>query len=263
MRWGGVSEGLLPEEAVGRSPTQTTSSQNLYPQNQAGAAAPSPAWQAACLGSPTQRSKTGFSPQCASTPHGWPGGWGNELAGKDTLICFSSPKAASGSMGEGRGANLRGGDLSAGARSGDLPRGPSREQPNPWCLRTKSCGLIETTLPSKDGPHRRPWHGPNSARRVGISGICRARLQGAGTTRNSRSLISGLRSWVPRHLAGAQFRTDLALATSRLLILVHGQHLHVKLAETFGPFWLSIFSGPLCAPPPQALSPQAKGHSSP
>lgn len=73
-----------------------------------------------------------------------------------------------------------------------------------------------------------------------------SRLQGAETTGNSRSLISELRSWVPRHFAGAQCRTDMGLITSRLLIPVHAQEPHVKLAETFGPFWLSICSAPPC-----------------
>lgn len=52
--------------------------------------------------------------------------------------------------------------------------------------------------------------------------------QGARTTRISRSLTSGLRSWVPRYLAGTQVGTALALVTSQLLILVHVQHPHAK-----------------------------------
>lgn len=91
---GGVSEGLLPEEAVGRSPAQTTSSQNLHPQNQAGAAAPSPAWQASY-----PEKQDWFLPTVCQHTSWLAWRLGNELAVKDTLICFFSPKAASGSLG--------------------------------------------------------------------------------------------------------------------------------------------------------------------
>lgn len=57
-------------------------------------------WPAACVSNPAQKYQPDSSPQGANTPHVWPGGWGNELVGKDSLIFFSSPKAPSGCLRE-------------------------------------------------------------------------------------------------------------------------------------------------------------------
>lgn len=66
--------------------------------------------------------------------------------------------------------------------------------------------------------------------------------QGARTTRISRSLTSGLRSWVPRYLAGTQVGRALALVAPQLLILVHVQHPHAK--------WLKYLVLPVCPSSP-------------
>lgn len=131
------------------------------------------------------------------------------------------------------------------------PPQPSRGQPNPSCLRTKSCGLMEMTLPTKDGSHRRPQHGPNSARRVWES-LGRAEptaegLETPGTQGHSR----------PGRGAGSlgillvHSLEQACLSHISTLILVHIQHPHVKLAEIFGSLWLS--SAPPFRPKPKDI----------
>lgn len=83
---------------------------------------------------------------------------------------------------------------------------------------------------------------PQSAREVRESLGSISPSPGIRTTRKSERLISGLRSWVPRHLAGTQVGTGLALVTSPLLILVHVQHPHAK--------WLKYLVLPGCPSSP-------------
>ena len=154
-------------------------------------------------------------PQPRHTSH-WPAGCGSELGGRDPLICSSSPKAASKCRKERVENKILGGMVVylLGALLVSHLQGPSRQGLKPWFLRMKSCDLRGPTTPM-DGPYRRHWHVPRSVRRVweplrDLPGPS----HGGETTRKSESLVSGSRSWVPRHLASVRAGTGLAFVTS-------------------------------------------------
>lgn len=73
-----------------------------------------------------------------------PAGCGQDLGGRDTLLCFSSPEAASRCPGK-REVNISSVVVVVcllGALLASHPQGPPRWQ---WILRIKSCDLMETT----------------------------------------------------------------------------------------------------------------------
>lgn len=108
-----------------------------------------------------------------------------------------------------------------------------------------------------DGPHQRPWHVPNSARRV-----CESPGSSQPISRRPEPPGNQSHFWAeelgPRHLARARVGTGLALVTSQRLILVCVQHPHAKLAELSGAFWLSIFSTLPRYSHPRAFPPNPK-----